>query len=218
MKRKAWKLLPLILTGAFLLCGAGCGGEGQTTTYSPSLPEAQKDDYTLYLEDTFNNNADLSDCQGYRNWYYYCGDPEDDSLSLMVFNDYYGRWCSKYQQIYYFTYLWSRAWLPEDQQGYGIGMSFKAPATGTVHITATVRLLAEERFNSGDGVVFTISDKRGDPYDGVAIAPENGAKDFVLEKDIEIAMGSEILFMVFPNTSNQNDFTDVDITIKYIRK
>ena len=136
----------------------------------------------------------------------------------MVFNDYYGRWCSKYQQIYYFTYLWSRAWLPEDQQGYGIGMGFKAPATGTVHVTATVRLLAEERFNSGDGVVFTISDKRGDPYDGVAIAPENGAKDFVLEKDIEIAMGSEILFMVFPNTSNQNDFTDVDITIKYIRK
>lgn len=63
MKRKAWKLLPLILTGAFLLCGAGCRGEGQTTTYSPSLPEAQKDDYTLYLEDTFNNNADLSDCQ-----------------------------------------------------------------------------------------------------------------------------------------------------------
>ena len=52
----------------------------------------------------------------------------------------------------------------------------------------------------------------------MAIAPENGAKDFVLEKDIEIAMGSEILFMVFPNTSNQNDFTDVDITIKYIRK
>ena len=97
-------------------------------------------------------------------------------------------------------------------------MGFKAPATGTVHITATVRLLAEERFNSGDGVVFTISDKRGDPYDGVAIAPENGAKDFVVEKDIEIAMGSEILFMVFPNTSNQNDFTDVDITIKYIRK
>ena len=71
MKRKVWKLLPLILTGAFLFCGAGCGGEGQTTTYSPSLPEAQKDDFTLYLEDTFNNNADFSDCQGYRNWYYY---------------------------------------------------------------------------------------------------------------------------------------------------
>ena len=84
MKRTFRKILAVLFSGA-LLMAAGCGAK-EKIVYSPALPGEAKDDYTLYLDETFNSTADLSDCQGYRNWYYYCGDPEDDSLSLMVFN------------------------------------------------------------------------------------------------------------------------------------
>lgn len=214
MKRTFRKILAVLFSGA-LLMAAGCGAK-EKIVYSPALPGEAKDDYTLYLDETFNSTADLSDCQGYRNWYYYCGDPEDDSLSLMVFNDYYGRWCSEYQSLYYYTYMWSTVWLPEDQQGYGIGMGFKAPASGKVSVSATVRLLADPNYSNGDGVVFTISDKSGDPYDGKLITPEEGAQDFVLSQEIDVEMGDEILFMLFPNSNNTHDYTNVDITVKYL--
>ena len=213
--RNILKKILLFFCAGLCFVAAGCGSE-EKTVYSPALPEAVKDDYTMYLNETFNSTEDLSDCQGYRNWYYYCGDPEDDSLSLMVFNDYYGRWCSEYQSLYYYTYMWSTVWLPEDQQGYGIGMGFKAPATGKVSVSATVRLLADPDYSNGDGVVFTISDKRGDPYDGKLITPAEGAQDFVLSQEISVEMGDEILFMLFPNANNTHDFTNVDITVKYL--
>lgn len=181
-----------------------------------SIKSEEVDDYKLYLNETFNSVKDLSDAQGYRNWYYYCGDTDDNSLSLMTFNDYYGRWCSKYQTLFYSTYMWGSFWLPEDQQGYGIGMGFKAPATGKVHVSCMVRLLAEERFNSGDGVVFSITDINGEPYDGGEIKPRDGGKDFTYEFDTNIAKDNQILFMLYPNNSNQNDFTDVNITINYV--
>ena len=133
----------------------------------------------------------------------------------MTFNDYYGRWCSKYQQLFYFTYMWSTVWYPEDQQGYGIGMGYKAPATGKIEFTAVVRLLQEPAYSNGDGVVFTVSDKNGDPYDGLSITPAEGAKDFTLSQTVDVEMGGEILFMLFPNGNNTHDFTNVEITIKY---
>lgn len=218
MKKLLQTAATIFLVGVYIFGTVSCGRGGEKVKYEPELPAAQVDDYTLYLEDTFNSTSDLSDCQGYRNWYYYCGDPEDGSLAYMVFNDYYGRWCSKYQQLYYFTYMWGTAWLPEDQQGYGIGMGFKAPATGTVSIDVTIRLLALPEFSNGDGVTFTISDKHGDPYEGKSIAAEEGDRDFILKTEVRVAMGEEILFMLFPNSNNTHDFTNVDITIKYIQE
>mgnify|MGYP001084596238 CR=1 FL=1 len=44
-----------------------------------SVKNEDVDDYKLYLNDTFNSVKDLSDAQGYRNWYYYCGDTDDNS-------------------------------------------------------------------------------------------------------------------------------------------
>lgn len=202
-----------ILLVTVLLCSAGCTTE--TVSYDPEPQTETVDDYKLYLGETFNSTKDMSDCQGYRNWYYYCGDPEDGSLAYMVFNDYYGRWCSKYQQIYYFTYMWGTAWLPEDQQGYGIGMSFKAPATGKVNVSVTLKLLELPEFSNGDGVIFMISDINGDPYEGVSIDPVDGDKDITLECTVDVKMGEEILFMLFPNSNNTHDFTNVDITVEY---
>lgn len=213
--KRLFKSLASIVLIIFLLCGASCSME--TVTYDPEPKTEVVDDYTQYLGETFNSTQDLSDCQGYRNWYYYCGDPEDGSLSYMVFNDYYGRWCSKYQQIYYFTYMWGTAWLPEDQQGYGIGMGFKAPATGKLDISVTLRLLELPKYSNGDGVIFMISDIKGDPYEGVSISPADGDKDIFLECSVDVKMGEEILFMLFPNSNNTHDFTNVDITINYTK-
>lgn len=211
--KNLFKSLACALLVVALLCGAGCSME--SVSYDPEQTPETVDDYKLYLNETFNSTKDMSDCQGYRNWYYYCGDPEDGSLSYMVFNDYYGRWCSKYQQIYYFTYMWGTAWLPEDQQGYGIGMSFKAPATGTVDVSVTLKLLALPEFSNGDGVIFMISDINGDPYEGTSIEPADGDKEITLECSVDVKMGEEILFMLFPNSNNTHDFTNVDITVQY---
>lgn len=216
--KKIFKTLICLLLACVSLCVFASCSETKSVVYDPAPSAEETDDYTKYLGDTFNSTADLSDCQGYRNWYYYCGDPEDNSLAYMVFNDYYGRWCSKYQQLYYFTYMWSSVWLPEDQQGYGIGMGFKAPATGTVEISVTLKLLALPEFSNGDGVIFMISDKNGDPYEGTSIVPADGNKEIVLETEVEVKMGEEILFMLFPNSNNTHDFTNVDITINYIEK
>ena len=212
MKNVIKKSSLALLTALLTLGAVGCG----KTTYNPPLPSAGVDDYTQYLNETFNSTADLSDCQGYRNWYYYCGDPDNDTLSYMVFNDFYGRWCSEYQGLYTSTYMWGTAWLPEGQQGYGIGMGFKAPATGTVEVSVTLRLLAHPDFSSGDGVVFTISDITGEPYDGVSISKQKGAKDQILETTVDVKMGEEILFMLFANANNTHDYTNVDITINYV--
>lgn len=213
--KRVYKYIVSILLIVFLMCiFASCSKE--TITYDPEPTAEVVDDYTQYLGQTFNSTQDLSDCQGYKNWYYYCGDPEDGSLAYMVFNDYYGRWCSKYQQIYYFTYMWGTTWLPEDQQGYGIGMGFKAPATGKLDISVTVRLLALPKFSNGDGVIFTISDINGDPYDGVSITPADGDKDITLDCTVDVEIGEEVLFMLFPNSNNTHDFTNVDITINYV--
>lgn len=213
--RKTIKTSMIVLLTSFLsICTAGC--DAKNVSYNPPLPTGQADDYKQYLGETFNSTADLSDCQGYRNWYYYCGDPDNDTLAYMVFNDFYGRWCSKYQQLYTSTYIWGTAWLPEGQQGYGIGMGFKAPATGKVDVSVTVRLLAYPEFSNGDGVVFTVSDKTGEPYDGISISKQNGAKDYSLEITVDVDMGEEILFMLFANANNTHDYTNVDITINYI--
>lgn len=215
MKKITNFLLMTLLFVSTLISTVGCSSGQINVTYSPEITTGDVDDYTKYLGVEFNNLKSLSNSQGYENWYYYCGDPEDDTLSLMIFNDFYGRWCSRYQSMYYFSYIWDNSWLPENEQGLGIGMGFKAPATGKIHVVTRVKLLAEPQYNTGDGVVLTISDKRGDPYDGISITPEDGDKEFVLENTIDIKMGEEVLFMLFPNSSNQNDYTSVDITINY---
>ena len=214
--RKFKSLICAVLAAISVVCAVSCGG-GTNTTYSPALPAQPKDDYRQYLNEQWSSVNDMSDMQGYRNWYYYCGDPYDKSLELMVFNDYYGRWSSKYQQLYFDTYMWSNVWLPEDQQGYGIGMGFKAPASGRLQIVAEVTLLAEEKYNSGDGVVFSISDKNGLPHDAMSIDAYQGGQKQTMNLTIDIKMDEEVLFMLFPNTNNKNDFTEVNVTIKYAK-
>ncbi len=215
--KKLFKSLICVLV-VVLLISAFVGCAQTTVTYDPEPFEEVVDDYRLYLDETFNSVQDLSDCQGYRNWYYYCGDPEDGSLDYMVFNDFYGRWCSQYQTIYEFTYMWSSVWLPEALQGYGIGMSFKAPATGTLDVSVNLKLLQLPEFSIGDGVIFTISDINGDPYDGVSISTAEGDKDIPLHCTVDVKMGEEVLFMLFPNSGNKHDSTDVNITVKYIEE
>lgn len=205
------------ILATFLLLGATSCGE--TVTYNPALPtEGQVDDYKQYLGKPFNSTADLSDCQGYKNWYYYCGDPEIEMLDYMVFSEYYGRWCSKYHHLYTYTYMWGTSWLPDGRQGFGIGMGFKAPATGMLDVSVMLNLLAVPELSSGDGVVFTISDKKGNAYESLSIGKQDGGKDIPLETTIEVKKGEEILFMLFANANNTHDFTDVDITINYVEE
>lgn len=215
MRKFAAFILIVLLASAFIGCADAAKNNDGGTTYNPALPAAAKDDYKLYLSDTFNSVNDLSDKQGYRNWFYYCGDPDDNSLALMAFNDYYGRWCSSYQQLFYYTYMWGKTWLPEDQQGMGIGMSFKAPATGTISYKVVLRLLAHESINTGDGVVFTVSGIKTEPYKSLSITPAMGGADQTVQGTLEVAIGENVMFMLFPNTNNANDFTDVDITVTY---
>ena len=65
MKIRLNKILTLFVVSLFMLCNliglVGC---------SKNSANKVVDDYKLYLNDTFNSTLDLSDCQGYRNWYY----------------------------------------------------------------------------------------------------------------------------------------------------
>ena len=207
------KVLICILTILLFLVSTGCNSN--KVSYNPELPPVEVDDYKQYLNETFNSRADLSSCQGYRNWYYYCGDPEDQ-LSLMTYNSFYGRWCSKYNTTYTDTFMWGVSWLPDHIAGAGVGMGFKAPATGKIDVYVMVRLLAPQYSNSGDGVLFVISNQVGDMYDSISIRPQDGGKDMEYEETIEVEKGDEILFMLYGNLNNTNDVTDVDITINYV--
>ncbi len=200
MRLNIKKVLALLLIALFAFGMFGC---------KSSSNNGQVDDYKLYLNETYNSINDLSDCQGYRNWYYYCGDPENNTLSYMVFNQFSGRWCSEYQNLEKETYIWGTAWLPSPAGG--IGMGFKAPATGTVNVKAVIKLLGE----GGDGVVFTITDYNGEAYDGKALQSSKAGIEYVIEKTIDVKINDSILFMLFANTDNTNDFTNVDITINY---
>ena len=210
MKIRLKKTLTLILVSLFIVCNliglVGC---------SKNSGNKVVDDYKLYLNDTFNSTLDLSDCQGYRNWYYYCGDPENNTLASLVFNEFSGRWCSEYQNLDKETYIWGTAWLPSPLGG--IGMGFKAPATGTVQVKVVLELLGESG-QSGDGVVFTITDYNGESYDCKSLPTAKAGIKQVLENTIEVKLGDSILFMLFANTDNINDFTNVDITINYVEK
>lgn len=210
MKTVIQKLISILLSVFFLFSIAGCKDE------SNSSDLAQKDNYKLYLNETFNSVEDLSDCQGYQNWYYYCGDPEIDTLSYLTYNDYYGRWCSKFHTLYYSTYIWGTSWLPDGVQGYGIGMGFKAPATGKLNIFVELQLVMPAEISNSDGIVFTISDRRGDPYDGLTLDKEDGGKEFIIDATIDVKMGEEVLFMLYANSNNTHDCTDVNITINYV--
>ena len=208
-------IISITLVILSLLLSIGSFGCTEKVSYNPSLPNEQVDDYKLYLNETFNSTQDLSDAQGYRNWYYYCGDAEINMLDYMVFSEYYGRWCSKFHHLYTDTYMWGTYWLPDGRQGFGVGMGFKAPATGTLEIAVTLNLIAPPELSSGDGVVFTISDIKGESYEVLWLDKVDGGKDFVIETDVQIKKGEEVLFMLFANTNNTNDFTKVDITITY---
>ncbi len=198
----------LLLVAIFAFGVFGCKGEG-----NPPLKQGQKDDYKLYLNQTFNSTADLSDCQGYKNWYYYCGDPENNTLALMVFNQFSGRWCSEYQNLEKDTYIWGTAWLPSTTGG--IGMGFKAPATGKLNVKVKIKLLGEPSTAVEDAVVFTISDYNGEAYDGKSIKKGKAGIEYVLENTISVKIGDSVLFMLFAN--NINYYTNVDITINYIQ-
>ena len=206
---KAIKKFSVFMITTFLLFGMiSCGDSAQNSSL------IQVDDYKQYLGETFNSVVDLSSRQGYRNWYYYCGDPEDQ-LSYMTFNSYYGRWCSKYNTLYADTFMWGNSWLPDNNAGAGVGMGFKAPATGTVEVNATVKLLSPEQYNSGDGVLFVVSDKSGELYSSIFITPKDGGIDKTICETIEVSIGEEILFMLYGNLNNVNDATDVNISISY---
>ncbi len=211
MRLNGKKLLSILLV-ALLAFGVSACGEA---TYNPPLSQGKVDDYKLYINETYNSTADLSDCQGYRNWYYYCGDPENNTLAQMVFNQFSGRWCSEFQNLEKETYMWGNVWLPSPAGG--IGMGFKAPATGTLEVKAKIKLLGDGD-STGDGVIFTITDYYGESYDGKTLQRSKGGIEYTLEQTIDLKMNDSILFMLFANTDNINDFTYVDITINYLQK
>ncbi len=212
MRKAIIKIALVILTVCLLVGSFGCRDK---VSYNPTLPTNKVDDYKVYLNEVFSSTQDLSDAQGYRNWYYYCGDAEIDMLDYMVFSEYYGRWCSKYHHLYTETYMWGDYWLPDARQSFGVGMSFKAPAPGTLDIVVTLNLIAPPELSSGDGVVFTISDIKGNAYEILSLEKEDGGKDVVIETSVQAKIDEEVLFMLFANTNNTNDFTKVDITITY---
>ena len=207
---KLKRILTCLLIVVFAFGILGCNVKG-----NPPTNQNVVDDYKLYLNETFNSTNDLSDCQGYRNWYYYCGDPENNTLASMVFNSFSGRWCSEYQNLDKETYIWGTAWLPSPNGG--IGMGFKAPATGKLNVKVKIKLLGDSNAPLGDGVVFTMSDYNGEAYDGKSIQSAKAGIEYVLENTISVKINDSILFMLFANTNNTNDYTSVDITIKYLQ-
>lgn len=218
--KKNLKNIFCILIAIFTVLIVGVGAAKVTVTYTPDLPVEEPDDYTKYLDEEWSSVRDLSDRQGYRNWYYYCGDADQPgTLALMSFNDYYGRWSSKYQQLYFDTYMWSSVWLPDGQTGMGIGMGFLVPATGKLSVKANVTLLSNRDNNAADGVVFCITDKTGLPLgnNNLTITPDMGAQTHTINMTLDMEKGDEVLFMLFPNTNNNNDFTDVEIIINYVK-
>lgn len=211
-KRILTIVLSLILALPLLCFNFACDGNND----AQEMASVVGDNYEKYLNKTFNNTIDAADVQGYNGWYYYCGTPRDNDLEKMIFQASSGRWCSSHNQLYYDTYIWG-AWLPDGQTGKGIGMSFMAPATGTIRCTVTMHVLCDTTYLSSNGVRLEVTDKNGSSYGKKTIKDKSeiGVDVSFSILDIKLSKGAEVFFMLYSRSGNENCFTNVDITVQY---
>lgn len=210
-KRILTIVLSLILAIPLLCFNFACDN-----TSGQAMAGVTGDNYEKYLNKTFNNIVDAADVQGYNGWYYYCGIPKDGSLEKMVFQASSGRWCSTYNQLYYDTYIMG-SWLPDGQTAKGIGMSFLAPATGTIMCTIKMHVLCDTNYLSSNGVRMEITSVTGQSHATKTIkdTSEIGKDVSFSVTNIKLTKGTEIFFMLYARDGNENCYTDVDITIQY---
>lgn len=223
MKLKLSRFFVLVLCLILSLsCFAfvGCNNESSTSNDSASLNAAATgDNWQKYLNKDINSTADKANIQGYNGWYYVCGKP--GSLERMVFNNDSGRWCSRYQQLYYYTYIWD-VWFPDGQTGQGIGMTFKAPASGKMTITVKLKLLCDTTNLTSNGVTFrTTSVTGGTEYSNLcySFTQSNKAQynQLITIQDTNVKLGKdeEIVFLLYAVSGNNTTYTSVDINVKY---
>ncbi len=213
-KRLLTVLLCLIMALPLLCFNFGCG-QNASNVNTQEMADASEDNYRMYLNKTFNSTLDAADVQGYNGWYYYCGTPSQGNLEKMCFQASSGRWCSSWQQLYESTYIWG-TWLPDGQTGQGIGMSFMAPATGTMTVTVKLKVLCDTTYLSSNGVNMQTTTKQGTRYDSLCKAVTTyGTYVTMQQQNIKLLKGDEIMFMLYARSGNINCHTKVDISVNY---
>ena len=215
MKKRILTFILCLVLALPLLCFNFACDNTSGNTSTQEMAAASADNYKIYLNKTFNNITDAADVQGYNGWYYYCGTPSKGNLEKMIFQASSGRWCSAWNQLYEFTYIWG-SWLPDGQTSEGIGMSFMAPATGTLTFTLKIHVLCDTNYLSSQGVRMEITNKTGTSYSTKAIGSADVGKDIEYSlTNIKLTKGTEIFFMLYARNGNKNCHTKVDITAKY---
>lgn len=219
-------LVLVLLVSCFSFAGFGKISAGDVAsandqTINLAASDSGVDNWNLYKNVTFNNTKDAANVQGYNNWYYICGKPGAGNYSYMGFNKGSGKWCSAYNQLYYFTYIWGD-WLPDGQTSQGVGMAFNAPATGTIKIVVKLKLKCDtEAGLSSNGVRFQASNSTGkDSYIGAVIDSSSSSYfNKVLtytKEDVSVAKGEDVLFLLYAaGSGNDCCYTSVDITVQY---
>lgn len=178
------------------------------------------DNYQKYLNKPFNNITDRANVQGYNGWHYVCGKP--GALIEMCYNHNSGRWCSVYQQLYYYTYIWGD-WYPDGQTSQGIGMTFEAPATGTMTVTIKLKLKCDRSTGiNSNGITFKTTSTDGrTTYTNLQQALNSSTYDkynteiLLQDTNVKLVKGEEIVFLLYANNGNDTTYTSVEINVQY---
>ncbi|MBQ9104405.1 MAG: hypothetical protein IJY57_04930 [Clostridia bacterium] len=224
MRRMLVCILCLIMAATGLVfIGNGKTGYTETNTVQTETEleaAASGDNYQKYLNKPFNSTADRANVQGYNGWHYVCGKP--GAIIEMAYNHNSGRWCSLYQQLYYYTYIWGD-WYPDGQTGQGIGMTFEAPATGKMTITIKLKLKCDRTagLNSNGVTLKTTSTDGRTTYTNLQYALNSSNTNkfnteiTLQDTNVKLVKGEEIVFLLYANNGNDTTYTSVDINVQY---
>lgn len=196
------KAVLLLLTAGIVFSFTSCS-EGRTEKGEENLT-------------SFDSVRDYSNRQGFRNWYYYCGDVESNDQTLMTYSDYYARYTSIYAGIYYDTYILREYWLL-GEHGEGVVLAFEAPTTDTAEITVEFTLLSSN--SAADVVLQLYSSEQNNGYGGdfhdslIRKATEYGEENKLTETFKYETEEGELLYFGF--YGSKPAYAQVRVSIEY---
>lgn len=161
--------------------------------------------------------------QGANNWYYRARKVRTNEVYDMQYDNnnrwFYDGSCSilfdrtdspGYGDSYSYFPKWSAGMISSTE--FQSCLVWKAPAGGTVAINVKAR----KHQNGGDGIILNICKNGSDPFSAKAIGADKNTFVEFSEVTKDVAKGDEIWFILDVKKNNNNDFTQVVPSIKYI--
>lgn len=152
----------------------------------------------------YNNVDDFADSWGYRGWEYYYGDLY--SPLKMPYIEYYGHYRSTRADIT------KNEWRPHEQ--HDIILGYKAQKSGKATISIKLKLIKIQR-PENDGVLFQAFNNGIEDLYRADLVGSGEASSAETVMKVSLKKGQYVWFTLSANANQDNDLTDVNITVKF---